>query len=213
MNLIDMKVSEFLNELASKSPAPGGGSVSALAGANAASLVIMVSELTINKKKFKALEEEIKEDYFEKISIFKKNNDLFKKYIDEDTIAFNLIMDAFKMSKNTEEEIKSRNEAIQKATVECIKVPMQVCLTALECLRNIKPIIDYSNRNTVSDQGVAVLMFYSAFSGAAMNVLINIKGLNEEHVVKDYKDVIEKLTYEASNLKDDLLEEVNYLLK
>ena len=213
MNLVEMKVKDFLDELASKSPAPGGGSVSALVGANAASLVLMVSELTVHKKKFKALDENIQKSYLEHIEIFKKNKDLFTQYVDDDTKAFNIIMDAYKMPKETEEQIELRNEEIQKATVKCIKVPMNVCLAAMESLRNIEHIISHSNKNAMSDIGVATLLLYSAFEGAAMNVLINLQGLDKKDLVKDYQDVIQRMTDEAKILREDLLEKVYYIIK
>lgn len=213
MKLVDMKITDFLDELGSKSPAPGGGSVAALAGANAASLVIMVSELTINKRKFKALEGETQNEFKDLVEIFKRNKKLMTDYIDEDTKAFNLFMESLKLPKDTEEEKNNRHIAMQKATIESIKIPMKVCLSALESLRNMELIVKHANRNAICDLGVATLMFYSAYEGAVMNVEINLKSLDDEHVVKDYNDVILTLSNEVLNLKDDLLEEIKFLMK
>ncbi len=213
MKLIDMKIKDFIEVLGSKSPAPGGGSVSALVGANAAALMMMVSELSINKKKFQALDQKIQDEYLEIVKTYAKNKEKFLEYIDEDTEAFNKVMDAYKLPKETEADIELRNLEIEKATVESIKVPMNVCLTAIESLRYLEYMIKYSNKNTLSDQGVAALLFYSAFEGASMNVIINLSGLSEEGLKKDYQKVIAKMSEEAKALKEDLLEKVYYLMK
>ncbi len=213
MKLVEMEVKNFLDELASNSPAPGGGSVSALAAANGCALMIMVGNLTINKKKFKAYDESIQKQYLDYLDIFSRNKSSFVELIDLDTEAFTFLMDAFKLPKNSEEEIEIRSVEIEKATLGCIKIPMKVTVIALETLRLLESMIEYSNKNTVSDQGVSVLMLYSAIEGAAMNVLINLPGLSDEKLKKEYEKTISDIIFEANNLKDSLLEEIKYLLK
>ncbi len=213
MKLVEMEVKNFLDELASNSPAPGGGSVSALAAANGCALMIMVGNLTINKKKFKAYDESIQKQYLDYLDIFSRNKSSFVELIDLDTEAFTFLMDAFKLPKNSEEEIAIRSVEIEKATLGCIKIPMKVTVIALETLRLLESMIEYSNKNTVSDQGVSVLMLYSAIEGAAMNVLINLPGLSDEKLKKEYEKTISDIIFEANNLKDSLLEEIKYLLK
>ncbi len=213
MKLVDLKVKDFIDELASSSPAPGGGSVSALAGANACALISMVGNLSVGKKKFKLLESDVQEKYNKSLELFKKNQDLFLNLIDEDTLAFNSLMYAFKLPKESDEEVALRAKEIDKATLQCIKVPLKVCAIAIESLREVEDLIKYSNKNTISDQGVSVLMLYTAVEGAAMNVLINLPGLNDEELKKEYEDTIEEVVQEANQIKDNLLEEVKYLLK
>ncbi|MFW5889537.1 MAG: cyclodeaminase/cyclohydrolase family protein [Bacillota bacterium] len=208
MNLVDMKVNEFLEKLASNSPAPGGGSVSALAAANGTGLMIMAGELTFKKKKFKQLEEEKQKEFIDVIEKFRINKDKFVKYIDEDTKAFNSLMDAFKMSKENEEDRRKRSLAIKKATMETIIIPMEVCNLAIQSLRMVKKIMTTANKNTISDQGVAVLMLHSAIEGSAMNVLVNLTGLSDIQLVKEYKDVVADIKAEANDLKAELLAEV-----
>ena len=101
MKLVDLKVSDFLDELASNSPAPGGGSVAALSGSNGAALVTMVGALTTKKKKFKALPIEEQNTYNEEIQFFGRSKQKFSELIDEDTCAFNQVMEAFKLPKVT----------------------------------------------------------------------------------------------------------------
>ncbi|MGD9964854.1 MAG: cyclodeaminase/cyclohydrolase family protein, partial [Candidatus Izemoplasmatales bacterium] len=157
MKLVELKVDEFLNELASSSPAPGGGSVSALAGANGCSLMLMVGNLTTTKKKFASLDENVRTSYMNSLDIFKKNNTSFINFIDADTDAFNQLMKAFKLPKTSDEEIAQRIKEIDKATLGCIKVPLNVSALALETLRLVEDMIEHSNKNTLSDQGVCVL--------------------------------------------------------
>lgn len=213
MKLIEMKVNDFLEELASSSPAPGGGSVSALAGANGCSLILMVGKLTVNKKKFKTLPEGIQERYIKTLDFFEKNKKEFIEMIDLDTESFNTLMSAYKLPKESDEEINQRNKEIDKATLGCIKIPLKVSALALESLREIESLIENSNKNTISDQGVSVLMLYSAIEGAAFNVLINLPGLNDESLVKEFKQTINDILLESEAIKDKLLEEVKYLLK
>lgn len=213
MKLVEYKVTDFLSELASKSPAPGGGSVAALSGSNGAALVCMVAELTVKKKKFKALSEEEILVYKDDIEFFQRAKVRFAQLIDEDTEAFNEVMAAFKLSKETEEDKNLRSKAIELATIGCIKTPMEVANLSLNCLNKMEGIIKQSNRNTTSDQGVAVLSFYTAFEGAIMNVKINLPGLSKKELVNQYQTVIGDLENKVDILKERLLEEINFLLK
>ncbi len=212
MKLVDYSINDFLEELASKSPAPGGGSVSALAGANAASLVQMVANLTVNKKKFKALPEDIQKKYIDEVEAFKDANLQFIKYIDKDTLAFNKVMSAFKMPKTTEEEIIKRQEAIEKATIDSIKVPLEVAKLSLKMMEKMEIIIENSNKNTISDQGVSILLFHTACLGGIFNVKINLPGLSQKTLVSDYKNDIIDIENKINKLKIDLLEKINNLL-
>lgn len=213
MKLVELRVDEFLNELASSSPAPGGGSVSALAGANGCSLMLMVGNLTTSKKKFASLDENIRTAYLNSLDVFKNNNNSFVNFIDADTDAFNQLMKAFKLPKTSDEEIAQRIKEIDKATLACIKVPLNVSALALETLRLVEDMIEHSNKNTLSDQGVCVLMLYSAIEGATMNVMINLPGLNDEDLKREFKQTVNEIISEAEQIKEKLLEEIKYLLK
>ncbi len=212
MKLTEYSINGFLEELSSKSPAPGGGSVSALAGANATSLVKMVANLTVNKKKFKALPEDIQKLYKDEVDAFKDANLQFIKYIDEDTLAFKKVMSAFKMPKTTEEEIVKRKETIEKATIDSIKVPLKVAKLSLKMMKKMDLIIENSNKNTVSDQGVSILLFHTACIGGILNVKINLPGLSQKNLVSEYKNVIIDIENKINKLKIDLLERINNLL-
>lgn len=213
MKLVDMTVKEFLSELASSSPAPGGGSVSALAGANGCSLFSMVGNLTIGKKKFKSLSEDIQNEYKTTLSYFENNISAFTELIDLDTEAFNKLMTAFQLPKENDKDIAIRNKEIDKATLGCIKVPLKVAILALETLRKVESMIEYSNKNTVSDQGVSVLMLYSAINGALMNVLINLPGIGDEILKSEFRETTKAILKESDELRQSLLDKIQTLLQ
>ena len=144
---------------------------------------------------------------------FRNAKSSFQQYIDEDTQAFNKVMEAYALPKITEEEIQHRNQSIELATMGCIKTPMNVANLAMSCLNEMEFIIKYANRNTTSDQGVAVLSFYQAFLGAIMNVKINLPGLTQKDLVKQYNNVIMETTRKVESIKEKLIEEIDYLLK
>jgi len=208
MKLINLTVKEFIDTLASDSVAPGGGSVSALAGANGAALLAMAGELSYQKKKFKALDEDTKKSFKEDIDEFKQGKEDFLIYIDDDTNAFNGLIQAFRMPKSSDEEKEKRSHAIQLATLETIRVPLQVCQLSIKLLRKVANVMPYANQNTLSDQGVGVMMLHNAIHGSAMNVLINLSGLKDQRLASEYRATVENIKEEADKLRESLLEEV-----
>jgi len=184
--LIDLKINTFSNEVSSESPAPGGGSVSALAGALSSSLVSMVANLSFGKK-----EHEKNIDLIEKIGIDgQKIKDNLLQLVDADTKAFDEIMRAFRMKKKTPEDIKSRKEQIQLATMHAINIPLSTMEYSLTALSLSKKIMKIGNKNSISDAGVAAELSAAAINGAYMNVLINLKDINNN----EYRSKILKQT-------------------
>lgn len=208
MKLIDMSVKDFINTLASDAVAPGGGSVSALAGANGSGLIEMAGALTVNKKKFKELDEDTQNNFITLIKFFKDSKDRFLTYIDEDTDAFNQLMDAFRMPKMSDVEKEERSLAIQLATIGTIKVPLEVCRLAVESLRKVETVMTYANKNTISDQGVGVMMLANAAEGSAMNVLINLSGLNDQDEADNYRLIVQQILEEVRTIKTTLLDKI-----
>ena len=209
MKLIDLSLVEFNNEIDSSSPAPGGGSVSALASSMGVSLSRMVGHLTVGKKKFKALDEEVQSKFNrieEEFSLIKKE---LISLVDKDTEAFNLIMAGFKLPKETKEEKKYRKQKILEGTIEAIKVPFVVARLSLRALKNMDYILKYGNKNTLSDIGVSTLMLYSGLEGAILNVKINIPGLDDQYMIKMYSDSTNEMLEEAKIIKDSVLEKIH----
>ena len=179
--LVNMSLSDFADETASESPAPGGGSISAYLGALGVSLGTMVANLSSYKKGW--------DDRWEEFSGWAEKGQYYKnellKYVDEDTLAFNRIMNAFGLPKTTEEEKKARTEAIQVGTKYAIEIPFKVMETAYKSLEIIKAMAETGNPNSVTDAGVGALCARSAVMGAFLNVKINAAQLNDKNFVNN----------------------------
>ena len=171
-----MNTYEFANELASDSPAPGGGSVAALNGTLSAGLSAMVGNLTYSKKKYKGVRGEMIE-----VSVKgQKLKDFFTEAIDKDTEAFNKIMDGFSMPKGTDEEKERRNQAIQDATKEATLIPFSVLEKTKDCAEMALIMAEKGNQNSLSDSGVSGLTAAAAAEGALYNVMINLEDIEDE---------------------------------
>ena len=179
--LVDLTLEGFVHETASESPAPGGGSVAAALGALGAALATMVANLSSHKRGW----DERWEEFSEWAVKGKQCHDEALRLIDEDTEAFNRIMDAFGMPKGTPEETAARKAAIQEATKGAIEVPFRVMETTLQSMEVIKAMAEIGNPNSVSDAGVGALCARSAVMGAYMNVRINASGLDDKAWVDD----------------------------
>lgn len=174
--LASMNVYEFADELASDSPAPGGGSVAALNGTLSAGLSAMVGNLTYSKKAYK----EHKELMIEISSKGQQLKDFFTDAIDKDTDAFNKIMDAFGLPKGSEEEVAVRNTAIKDATIEATMIPFSVLEKCKEAVEMALEVAEKGNQNSLSDSGVAGLTASTAAEGALYNVMINLADIEDE---------------------------------
>lgn len=213
MKLVDLTVASFVQEVDSKSPAPGGGSVSSLMSAMGVALIRMVGHLTVDKKKFLALDPKIQfefKDIIKELEIIKNE---FIHLIDLDTEAFNLIVKAYQMPKNTEEENSLRKEKIQEGTMQAIMVPLKVATLSLSAMHQFDFILKYGNKQTVSDLGVATLALSSGALGAIMNVMINLPGLEDEIARHQFENQIDTLSHHIEEVKDDLLKKVYLSLK
>jgi methenyltetrahydrofolate cyclohydrolase len=179
--LVDKTVTQFLDELASNSPAPGGGSVAALAGAAGAALTSMVCNLTIGKKKYADVQDQMKL-VVEQTELLRRE---LTQLINKDTEAFNAVMAAFGLPKGTEQEQASRSAAIQEATKAATLVPLSVMRTCEKALFHTRTVAQKGNKNSASDAGVAALLLQAGCAGAALNVRINLGGLNDAVFVQE----------------------------
>lgn len=174
--LVDLTCVGFCEETASESPAPGGGSVSAYMGAMAASLGTMVANLTGGKAAY--------DDEWEKFSDVAVKGQALKdellRLVDEDTNAFNKIMNAFGMPKKTDEEKAARSAAIQDATKFATEVPFRTMQKSFECFQVCRAMVEWGNPASVTDGGVGALAARSAVMGAHLNVKINASSLKDE---------------------------------
>ena len=190
----------FLDELASSSPAPGGGSVAALAGALGSALTAMVCNLTIGKKKYAAVEDEMKKILVQA----EEMRALFTALIDKDTDAFNKVMEAFFLPKDTEPQKALRAAAIREATKEATNVPLEVMKHCIDALALTQQVAATGNVNSVSDAGVSAFMLHTAVEAAALNVRINLNNLNDSEFVGWKTDEMDSLM----NTSRMMLEEI-----
>jgi len=203
--LVGMTVEDFANETASESPAPGGGSISAAMGALGISLATMVANLSSHKPGWDERWEEFS-NWAEKGQALK---DELLMLVDEDTRAFNLIMDAFGLPKATEDEKAARTAAIQQATRFAIEVPFRVMKRSFECLEIIKAMAETGNPNSVSDAGVGALAARSAVMGAFLNVKINASGLHDKAFVEKVLSEGGQIQERTMAMESEILQIVN----
>jgi len=157
-----MEIKRFLKKLSSATPTPGGGSVSALAGALSASLVAMVAGLSPNHKRMKEIKRK---------ALVIQNRLL--KAIDEDARSYNGVMKAFRLPKDTEKQRFVRTKAIQKAYQKATVIPQLVCQQSIKLLEYSQVLIQKGNPNAISDAGVAAFLADSALKGGLLNIGIN----------------------------------------
>lgn len=203
--LVNMTLTDFADETASESPAPGGGSISAYVGSLGISLATMVANLSSHKKGWDSRWEEFSA-WAEK---GQKIKDELTKLVDLDTAAFNKIMEAFSLPKASEEEKSTRKQAIQNATKFAIEVPFKVMELSYESLTVIKAMAEIGNPNSVSDAGVGALCARSAVMGAFMNVRINAGGFDDKAFVTDIIAKGKELENQTISLEADILKIVN----
>lgn len=206
MKLKELTIEEFLEKTYSKEPVPGGGSISALCGALAASLGQMVTGLTIGRKKYSDVESEMI-DYGKKMEQARLN---FLELIDEDAEAYQKVFEAFKMPKETEEQQKLRNEEIQLTTIKAAEVPLKVAQQAVGIMDSIFQIGIKGNRNAVTDACVAMMCARTAAFGAILNVRINLSGIEDENLVKEFDNKCMALQDEAQVKEASLLDTVSF---
>ena len=203
--LVNMTLSDFADETASESPAPGGGSIAAYAGALGAALAAMVANLSSHKKGWDDKWEEFS-DWAEKGSRYK--NELIR-LVDADTKAFNKIMDAFGLPKSSPEEKAIRTSAIQDATKHAIEVPLAVMEAAYASMEVIRAMALTGNPNSVSDAGVAALCARAAVMGAFMNVRINAAGYDDKKLVSEIISKGKEIEKKTILLETEILKTVN----
>jgi len=199
--LIAMSLKEFMNETASESVAPGGGSVSAYMGALGTALGTMTANISGHKRGWDERWKEFS-DWAEK---GKEIQNKLLALVDEDTRAFSRILDAFGLPATTDEEKSLRHLAVQAATREASLVPFRVMETAFSAFELLRYMVINGNPNSVTDSAVGALAVRSCIKGAFLNVMINTKGLDDKDFVKDLLDRGEELELRASAEEEDIL--------
>jgi formiminotetrahydrofolate cyclodeaminase len=199
--LIDKKVSEFIDEVASDSSVPGGGSVAALSGAISAALVSMVSNLTIGKKGYEDKEEHVKEILVKSEKIRHELTLL----IDEDSKAFEKVMKAFKLPKETQAQKELRTSTIQQETKNASLIPLKAAKSATEIFELARYVLLNGNKNAASDAAVSVMLARTAVLSACYNVLINLSSIKDHEFVQSIRQEVEQLQKNALETEKEIL--------
>jgi len=202
--LNEYSIKDFIEILGSKNPAPGGGSAAALCGAASAALLSMYANLTIGKKKYKIVEDRMKECLLGATPVMNKMIDC----IDEDTEAFNHVMAAYRMDHGDSAGEERRKTAINVALHRAIEVPLSVAENCLSLLREISKVAGSGNSNAITDIGVAALLAETALVGAIYNVQINLKSVEDTKEKTVLSDTITNILKEGKKYRDSIVEMV-----
>lgn len=200
----EYKINDFISELSSDAPSPGGGSTAALVAALASSLNNMVYSLTIGKKCYESLTEKEKE----KMSLFvdeaNKITDDFLGFMERDRNDFMALMDSYKLPKESEEDKIQRSKVIREKTINAMETPLELARECISFYDNIEFAIDNGNKNLVSDAGVATILLHAALESAILNVKVNLsflKGLdNLSEIEKECASLVERSKSEKERL-------------
>ena len=201
----DMTLRQFVDDTSSSKPAPGGGSVAALVGANGASLIAMLCNLTVNKKGY--------EEHWQKMSDVAKRcaqtaQDLLE-FIDKDCAAFEEYMSALKMPKDTSEQAEARKAKLDLAVLNATNVPLSLAKTAAQLFECADYAVTYGNKMALSDGAIAVLLLKDAVKSALYNVKINLPGIKDEALHNDIAKQVEDLENLAQQKAEEILRKVN----
>ncbi len=199
--LVELKVTDFVDEVSRESPAPGGGSIAALAGALGASLSSMVSNLTANKRGSDEVDK-ILNDAAEECQQIKEQ---LVKAVDEDTNAFNAYMDARRLPNKTAEEKKVREDAMQAGLKQAVMVPLNTAQQSYRAIEIAEAVAKYGNPNSITDVGVGAQSAYTGVLGGIYNVLINLKDIKDETFINEMRNSCSDLKKKAQKKLNDVL--------
>ncbi|WP_194190568.1 cyclodeaminase/cyclohydrolase family protein [Clostridium chrysemydis] len=201
----DYKIQEFIEDLSSDSPSPGGGSTAALVAALSGCLNSMVYSLTVGKKAFDNLDSDKREcliKFAEECSEFTK---LTIVMMEEDRKCFNELMESYKLPKETEEEKDYRKKDIKEKTNGAMKAPLNLLRACIKFYDNILFAAKYGNKMLVSDAGVSAILLHAAIESAIINVKINLNSLKGEEFYKDIDEELEDSNMKSLRLKSEIL--------
>ncbi len=203
---INKSLKEYIAATASGDPTPGGGSVAALVGGLGGALTNMVNNLTVGKKAYDELSDEVKSEINQNSKEIEKLVEELSAIVDEDTKAFDKVMEAFKLPKETDEEKMARSKAIQEGYKIALEVPLRCAKKCLRILELQEVFANFGNVNAITDVGVGTLLAYSGLEGALFNVTINLGSIKDEEFKKEISDEVDSLLKEGKRLKEELLD-------
>lgn len=204
MSFSDISIREFLDQLASPTPSPSGGSAAALAGALGASLVAMVCRLTVGRKNYESVGPELEPI----IARADEKRRVLLELMDADAVAYDRVIANFKMPKETEEQKEERARAIQIAFKDAADIPLQIASACAAVLDMVLPVAAKGNKNAESDAGTAALLAEAGLRSAAMSVEINLRLIKDDGYVKEMQSRLEPLTRGSAERKESIVQVV-----
>lgn len=200
-SLADKPLQQFLDELASAEPIPGGGSVAALGGALAASLLAMVCRLTIDKKGYETVHDEM-QALLEQVEPFRTK---FRDLMQADIDAYSAVIEAYKLPKTNPEQQETRAVAVQDALKHASDVPLSVAEHCSALIELAGPIAEKGNKNAASDAGVGALIAEASLRGATLNVSINLATIKDPEFVAAHRVRVAELARNAADMNNKIL--------
>lgn len=204
MMMLEMKTTEFLEELSSKAPVPGGGGASAAVGAFGAALGMMVANLTVGKKKYAAVEEEI----LAVLEELGKLRDRLVALTDRDAQAFEPLSRAYGLPKNTEEEKAAREKVMESALYDASVAPLEIMETVLASMDLLEVLGEKGSRLALSDVGVGILFAQAALEGASLNVFINTRLMKDRGRAEELNGRADRMIAEGREKKERIYSQV-----
>ncbi len=205
MQYLNTTIKKYLDDLASNLPAPGGGSASALVSSAGVCCLLMVANFTVGKKGYESVQEEIKNI----IAELTKNKEELEKYIDKDVEAYNEVVSAFKLPKNTPIDIEIREKKIQEVIKNAALVAFDVIKLSHKSLVFAERLLEIGNKNLITDIACGVLFLSAGIHAAKYNVLINLKSIKNTLFVKEIKKEVKKIMTDTKIISKKVLEKIN----
>lgn len=212
MKLVELDVLKFLDVVDSNSPAPGGGSVSALASSLGASLARMVAHLSFGKKKYEALSDDVKAKFVANFDELLKIKNELNDLIDRDSEAYNTVMAAYKLPKETDEEKATRSVEIQKSLKYAIQTPYDIVVLSGKAISLLGEILANGNQNAITDIGVGTMLLMVGLEGGILNVKVNLSSIKDTAYVEKINKEISEIKAVAKKEKERIMGIVNAAL-
>ena len=212
MKLAELDVLKFLDVVDSNSPAPGGGSVSALASSLGTSLARMVAHLSFGKKKYEALPDDVKAKFVANFDELLKIKNELNDLIDRDSEAYNTVMAAYKLPKETDEEKAARNTEIQKSLKYAIQTPYDIVVLSGKAISLLGEILANGNQNAITDIGVGTMLLMVGLEGGILNVKVNLTSIEDAAYVEKITKEIYEIKAIAEKEKERIMGIVNSAL-
>ena len=212
MKLVELDVLKFLDVVDSNSPAPGGGSVSALASSLGTSLARMVAHLSFGKKKYEALPDDVKAKFVANFDELLKIKNELNDLIDRDSEAYNTVMAAYKLPKETDEEKATRSVEIQKSLKYAIQTPYDIVVLSGKAISLLGEILANGNQNAITDIGVGTMLLMVGLEGGILNVKVNLTSIEDAAYVEKITKEIYEIKAVAEKEKERIMGIVNSAL-